>query len=153
MPWRVPVQIIRQVVLEAETRPLEFGLATLSAGFGVWLLLAPPNTAPPEFWFTVNQHGGITLWATWALFNGVFQGASSIWRYPQLRRWSSSFGAAFWGFAGCIFMSANPWLLSGWTAAWAAAVEGFIAMRRSAIATGEKNREAQTGAALEKEGD
>jgi ABC-type Co2+ transport system permease subunit len=128
----MPCKAYRFILLEADTRPLEFFIAGVAMLWGVWLA-NPLSLADVEFWRAVTLHGGPLVWSAWSFSNGLFQAFSTWYRYPKFRRWSSSLSAVMWVFASYSIMTTNAHLFSGWFTALIALGELWVVLRRAVV--------------------
>ncbi len=129
MTWRD----VKHVIIEADTRTLEFFQSVITGTWGMWLLTIPHNDGTELVVEALKAGGGPAVLGLAAIGLGLFQGTAVWYRYPRLRRWSSSFSAVFWILCGFIMGEAQPGLFTATLAAVMALGELWIVLHRSTV--------------------
>lgn len=123
---------LKYLIIQADTRILEFFLAVASIGWGV-LLIGTRHTANPVFRHLIESSGGMIAWGSWSIVNGLVKLVAIVWRRAVLRVFVSISCALCWGVIGYVIVATHPSYYIGWICLFFAA--GHLGVLTHRVAT------------------
>lgn len=129
----MPLKTLRYVIIEADTRALEFFLALFSFIWSAWLSFGVNVQSWPKILDVLHNLGGYYVWVVGAVFQSIYCMFSLYYNYPRLRRSAACIVCFYWSLLTYCIFNEDSHMLMGWITMLLAGSAFIIVTRRYAI--------------------
>jgi hypothetical protein len=132
---KMSFRTIRYIVLDADTRTLEFFVLLLTLFWSMWLLFIGEHSGWHEILQVLARVGGIKVWTFWGFFHSLVGVFSQFIRYPKYRRITALCTCFYWSLLSYCVFAVDPKMLLAWFCPLVVGAEFFVIIRRFSMET------------------